>query len=57
MDAKLLVNREAIANVLNRSFCSTCATLVIDVLQLRIALKIDQGKRSEEIFRELSESE
>jgi hypothetical protein len=41
MDAKLLVSREAIANVLNKSLCSTCTTLVIDVLQLRIALKID----------------
>jgi hypothetical protein len=57
MDAKLLVSREAIANVLNKPLCSTCTTLVIDVLQLRIALKIDRGKQSEAIFRELSESE
>ena len=57
MDAKLLVSREAIANVLNKSLRSTCTTLVIDVLQLRIALKIDQDKQSEAIFRELSESE
>jgi Heterokaryon incompatibility protein (HET) len=57
MDAMLLLNGEAIANALNKSFCSTCTTLVADVLQLRIALKIDQGYHSEEAFRELSKSE